>query len=158
MLIHRTADFHQCVNQRLWSHDVSQSKRGTKNLADRACVNHSTSFIDPLQRREWRSDEAEFRVVVVLEHKSVMSAREIEQTGSALERHGNAERELVRRCHVDYFWERLFSRSSDHNSFIVERLRYDLNACQRKDPLGLLITRIFDPCDFTRVQYRHGTD
>src|SRR3954469_5683273 len=55
VLIHRTADFDQCINQRLWRNDVAQSQRGTKNLAHCACVNDSTSFVDPLQRREWWS-------------------------------------------------------------------------------------------------------
>ena len=27
----------------------------------------------------------------------------------------------------------------------------DFNACQRKDPSGLLITRVFDPRDFPRI-------
>ena len=122
VLIHRTTDFDQCINQRLWRNDVAQSQRGTKNLADRPCVNHSTSFVDPLQRRQWWSYEAELSVVIILENKRVVSARKIEQAGPSLESHGNAERELVRGRHVNYLRKWFFPRSSDHNSLIVERL------------------------------------
>src|SRR5256885_7357742 len=94
-----------------------------KNLADCACVNHSTSFVDPLQRGQRWSDKAELSVVVILENKCVMSVRKIEQAGSALESHGNAERELVRGRHINYLRKWFFPRSSDHNSLVIEGLR-----------------------------------
>ena len=48
VLIHRTADLDQRIDQRLWCNDVAQTQSGTKNFAHRACVNHSTGVIDPL--------------------------------------------------------------------------------------------------------------
>ena len=52
----------------------------------------------------------------------------------------------------------LFRQSSNDNSMSVERLGNYLNSRQRKDPSGLLITRVFDPCDFTRIQHSHCAD
>ena len=46
---------------------------------------------------------------------------------------------------------RFFWRSRNHDSLVIDRLGNDFNAGQRKDPSGLLITRVFDPRDFTRI-------
>src|SRR5262249_41818914 len=101
MLIHRTADLGQRIDERLRRNDVAQAQRRTKNLAHRSRVDHSAGVVDPLQRREWWPDKTELRVVVVLENKCVVSTRKIEQGGPALKIHGNAERKLVRGRYVN---------------------------------------------------------
>src|SRR6266436_6922977 len=63
VLVHRTADLDQRIDQRLWGNDVAQAQRGTKNLAHRSRVNHSAGVVDPLQRRERWPGETELRVV-----------------------------------------------------------------------------------------------
>src|SRR5437870_12526346 len=50
VLIHRTAELGQRINQRLWRNDVSQTQRGTKILAHRSPVNHSADVADTLHR------------------------------------------------------------------------------------------------------------
>ena len=49
-----------------------------------------------------------------------------------------------------FFW-----RSRNHDSLAVERLGNNLDAGQSKDPSGLLITGVFDPGGFTRIQHSH---
>src|SRR5439155_2750001 len=158
VLIHRTADLGQRINQRLWRNDVSQTQRGTKNLAHRSRVNHSAGVVDPLQRREWWPGKAELRVVVVFENKDVVSTRKIEQAGPTLETHRNAERKLMGGRYVNDPRQWFFWPSPNHDSFVVKRLGNHLNACQSKHPSCLLITRVFDPCDITRIQHSHCAD
>src|SRR5206468_652185 len=74
VLIHRTADLDQRIDQRFWRNDVAQTQRGTKNLAHRSRVNHSAGVVDPLQRREWWPGKTELRVVVVFENVSAVSS------------------------------------------------------------------------------------
>src|SRR5207249_4442455 len=58
----------------------------------------------------------------------------------------------MRRSYVDEFWQRLFSRSRNDDSFIVERLWNYPGISQSKNSGGLLITRIFNPCRLARIE------
>src|SRR4030095_16139116 len=158
VLIHRTADLDQRINQRLWRNDVAQTQRGTKNLAHRSCVNHSAGVVDPLQRRKRWPGKAELRVVVVLENECVVSTRKIEQARPALESHGNAERKLMGGCYMNKPRQWFFWRSRNDQSLAVELLGNYLDAGQGKDPADLLITGVFDPGGFTWIQHSHSAN
>src|SRR5215470_535275 len=126
MLIHCTADLDQRIDQRLWRNDIAQTQSGTKNLAHRSRINHSTGVIDPLQRRERWPRETELRVVIVFENKRVVRTRKIEQSGSARERHRISKRKLMRRCDVNDPGQRSFRRSPKHDPLVVARLGHYL--------------------------------
>src|SRR5262245_54935985 len=151
VLIHSTADLHKRIDQLLWRDDVAQAQRRTENLAHGACVNHSTGVVDPLQGTDRWSDETKLRVVIVFKNECVVSTRKIEQVGPTLQTHGNAERKLMGRRHINHSWQWFFWRACDYHSLVVERFGHDLNACQTKNSSGLLITRVFDPCGLTRI-------
>src|SRR5438093_2881540 len=60
----------------------------------------------------------------------------------------------MRRSYVDEFWQRLFSRSRNDDSLIVERLWNYPGMSQSKNSCGLLITWIFNPCGLARIEQR----
>src|SRR5436190_2647749 len=152
MLIHGAADFDQRIDQRLWRNDVAETQRGTKNLAHRSRVNHPAGVIHALHRREWRSGETKLGVVIVFKDERIMCTGEIEQGRPAWKTHRHADRKLMRRSYVDEFWQRLFSRSRNDDSFVVERLWNYPGISQSKNPGSLLITRIFNPCRLARIE------
>src|SRR4029077_11280871 len=122
VLIHCTADLDQRIDEWPWRNDIAQPQRGTKNLADRSRVNYVIGVIHPLQRREGWPDKAEFRVVVVLENKGVVSTRKIEQGGPTLEAHRNAERKLMGGRYINDLRQWFLCGSRNHDSVVVERL------------------------------------
>src|SRR4029453_8240071 len=96
--------------------------------------------------------ETKLGVVVVFKDERVMRTGEIEQGRPARKTHRHADRKLMRRSYVDEFGQRLFSRSRDDDSLIVERLWNDLSTGKSKNSCGLLITRIFNPCGLSRIE------
>src|SRR4029077_2619773 len=107
---------------------------------------------------EWWPDKAKLRVVIILENKCVVSTRKIEQIDPTLKAHGNAERKLMRRRYVDHPWQCFFWRPCNHDSVGVDRLGNYFNAGQTENSLGLLITRVFDPCGLTRIEHSQCAD
>src|SRR5260370_22655817 len=151
MLIDHASDLDHRIYQRLWCNDVAQAQRGIEDLTHRSGVDHPVRIVEPLQGRQRGSGKAELRVVVVFENKCVVSTRKIEQAGPTLKTHRNAERKLMGGRYVNDPRQWFFCRSRNHDSLVVERLRNYLNGSQSKYPSRLLITGVFDPCDFTRI-------
>src|SRR5436309_9117573 len=121
MLIHHSANLDHRFDQLFRCKQVAQTQRRIKNLAHGACVDDTTGVIQSLQTWEWGTGITKFRVVIVLENVSVAPTRKVDQCSPPRETHCHAERELMGRSHVNYFWRPLFRRSRDCDSFSVNR-------------------------------------
>src|SRR5207249_7581104 len=67
----------------------------------------------------------------------------------------HAERELMRRSHVDYFWRALLRWSRDCNPVPVNRSWNDGCSGKAKGSASLVKSGILDPRDFTSIYQRH---
>src|SRR6266550_3236314 len=158
MLIHDSANLDHRFDQLLRCEDVAQAQGRVENLTHCAGVDDTTGVIEPLQTWEWGTGITKFRVVIVLENISVARAREIDQSRPSRETHRHAERKLMGRRHVNYFWRALFRRSSDRDSFSVNGSGNDGRAGEAKGSASLVKSRIFDPCHLTPVYESHRAD
>src|SRR5438552_13320672 len=121
MLIHHSANLDHRFDQLFRRQDITQAQGWIKNLAHGACVDDTTRVVQALQTWEWGTGITKFRVVIVLENVSVAPTRKVDQCSPPRETHCHAERELMGRSHVNYFWRPLFRRSRDCDSFSVNR-------------------------------------
>src|SRR6266480_1093146 len=151
MLIHDSANLDHRFDQLLRCEDVAQAQGRVENLTHCAGVDDTTGVIEPLQTWEWGTGITKFRVVIVLENVSVARARKIDQSRPSRETHRHAERKLMGRRHVNYFWRALFRRSHDHDSLPVNRSGNHGRAGETKSTTGLVKPRIFDPRNFAPV-------
>src|SRR4029077_16129025 len=108
MLVHHGANFNHRFDQLMWRDDITQPQRWVQDLAHRARVDNTPHIVQALQTWEWGTGITKFCIVIVLENVGVARARKIDQRGSPRETHRQAERELVRRSYVNYFWRALF--------------------------------------------------
>src|SRR5207248_4056389 len=119
MLIGDRPDLDYWLYQLLWRQNITQAQGWIEDLAHGPGVNNATGVIEPLQAWKRRTGEAKLRVVIVLENVGIALTRKVDQRGPARETHRHAERELMGRRHVNYFWRRLFRWPCDHDSFPI---------------------------------------
>src|SRR5438067_3428930 len=96
--------------------------------------------------------------MIVLKNIGVTLTRKINQRRPARETHRHAERELMRRRHLNNLWRCLFRRPCDHDSFPVHWSRNYCRAGETKSAAGLIESWIFDPCHLTPIYQRHRAD
>ena len=87
----------QRVLQRLGRHEVAEPQPGDQRLGEGAEVEHPPRVVHRVQRLQRPLGEPELAVVVVLDHRAPVPAREVEQRPAPVERQRRAGRELVRR-------------------------------------------------------------
>src|SRR5207248_10382090 len=108
MLVHHRSNLNHRVDQLVWRDDITQAQRWIQDLAHCARVDDTTHIIQALQTWEWGTGITKFRVVIVFENVSVAGMRKINQGCPARKTHGHAERKLMGRSYVNYFWRALF--------------------------------------------------
>src|SRR6266478_7362867 len=158
MLIHHSANLDYRFDQLLRCEDVTQAQGWVEDLAHGAGVDDAPGVIESLQTWKWGTGITKFRIVIVLENVSVARAREINQSRPSRETHRHAERKLMGRRHVNYFWRAFFRRPRDHDSFPVNRSGNDGRAGEAKGSASLIKSRIFDPCHLTPIYQGHRAD
>ena len=87
----------QRVLERLGGHEVAEPQPGHQRLGEGAEVEHPPRVVHRVQRLERPLGEPELAVVVVLDHRTPVPAREVEQRPPPVERERRAGRELVGR-------------------------------------------------------------
>src|SRR5439155_17154822 len=93
--------------------------------------------------------------MIVLENVGVARARKIDQGRPPRKTHRHAERELMGRSYVNYFWRALFRRPRDCDSLPVNRSGYDNRPCKAERSASLVKSRVFDPSNLPSIYERH---
>src|SRR5437762_2316840 len=158
MLIHHSANLDHRFDQLFRCKQVAQTQRGIKNLAHGACVDDTTGVIQPLQTWKWGTGITKFRVVIVLENVGVARARKIDQGRPPRETHRHAERKLVGRSYVNYFWRALFRRPRDCDSFSVNRSWHDNRPGKAERSASLVKSWVLNPSNLAAIYQRHRAD
>src|SRR6266567_127062 len=158
MLVYHRPNLNHRFDQLVWRDDITQPQRWVQDLAHRARVDDATYIIQTLQTWEWGTGITKFRVMIVLENVGVACTRKIDQGRPPRKTHRHAERELMGRSYVNYFWRALFRRPRDCDSFPVNRSGYDNRPGKAKRSAGLVKSRIFDPRDLTPIHQGHCAD
>src|SRR5438046_8326675 len=96
--------------------------------------------------------------MIVLKNIGVTLTRKINQRRPARETHRHAERELMRRGHVNNLWRCLFRRPRDHDSFPVHWSRNYCRAGEARSAAGLIDSWLFDPRHLAPISQRHRAD
>src|SRR5215207_2225292 len=101
MSIDETAHGLECVDERGRQNQIADSQSWKKHLAEGANIDHTPRLIEPMQGRQWAPGKAIFAVIVILQNISVRMLGPLQQRQTALQTHGDAQRELVRRRDID---------------------------------------------------------
>src|SRR5262245_13481047 len=155
MLVHHRPNLNHRFDQLMWRDDIAQPQRWVQNLAHRACVDDTTYIIQALQTREWGTGVTKFRVVIVLENVGVAFAREIDQGRPSRKTHRHAERELMGRSDVNYFWRVPFQRLRDCDSLSVNRSWHNFRACKPEGSASLVTSGILHPRNLASIYQSH---
>src|SRR6516165_6114749 len=158
MLVHHRPNLNHRFDQLVWCDDIAQPQRWVQNLAHRACVDDTTDIIQALQTWEWGTGVTKFRVVVVFENVGITGTRKIDQGRSPRETHGHAEGKLMGRGDVDYFGRTLFRRTSDCDSFPVNRPWHDNRPGKAERSASLVKTWVLNPRNLAAIYQCHRAD
>src|SRR5947199_9348453 len=93
--------------------------------------------------------------MIVLENVGVARTRKIDQGRSPRETHRHAERELMGRSYVNYFWRALFRRPRDCDSFPVNRSGYDNRPGKAQRSASLVKSRVLNPRNLAAIYKCH---
>src|SRR5438874_8425209 len=151
MLVHHRSNLNHRVDQLVWRDDITQPQRWVQDLAHRARVDDTTYIIQALQTREWGTGVTKFRVMIVLENVSIAGTRKINQGCPPRKTHRDAERKLVGRSYVNYFWRALFGRPRDCDSFFVNRSWHDIRPGKAKRSASLIKSRVLNQRNLAAV-------
>src|SRR6516165_1419244 len=125
MLIHNRPDLNHRVDQWFRGEDVTEPQRWVENLTHGSGVNDTTGVIESLQTGERRTGKPKLRIVIVFENVRVPLAGKLDERGPARKTHRHPQRKLMRRRDVNDLGRSPFGRSTDHDSFAIDRLRND---------------------------------
>src|SRR5690242_4766710 len=158
MLIHHRPDLNHRVHQWFWRENVTEPERRIENLTHGAGVDDTTGVIESLQTRERRTSKTKLRVVIVFENVGVALAGELDERGPARKTHCHTERKLVGRRDVNDLGRPPFGRSTDDDSFAIDRSRNNCAASKTKSAARLIESRIFNPRHFATIYQRQRAD
>src|SRR5215470_9776936 len=158
MLIHHCANFYHRLDQLIWRQNVSESQRRVEDFTECAGVDDTAAIIETLQAGQRRPGKTKLGVVVVLKNVSVAFARKIDERGAARQTHGHAERELMRRCDVNYFRRGFLWWIANDEPFSIDRSRNNCRTGETEYAARLVKSGIFHPCDFTSIHQGECAD
>src|SRR6476646_8380664 len=158
MLIHYRPDLNHRVDQWFRGEDVTEAQRWIKNLTDGSGIDDATRVIESLQTGERRSGKTKLGIVVVFENVGVPLAGKLDERGPARKTHRHPERKLMRRRDVNDLGRSAFGRSTDHDSFAIDRSRNDRATGETKSAARLIESGIFNPRHFTTIYKRQRAD
>src|SRR5437773_2616278 len=96
--------------------------------------------------------------MIVLENVGVARARKIDQGRPSRKTHRHAERELMGRSYVNYFWGALFRRPRDCDSFPVNRSWHDHRAGKPNGSTSLIKSWVLNPRNLAAIYQCHRAD